>query len=101
MLDRRVVSALTASPRISIPEGFAQRVAAEAVLRSGAGRRTAWRTMRYGPLAFQLALGLLIAAMVLAARFVTPGSTMLVESVLAAEFVALSVCAGLSPGILR
>jgi hypothetical protein len=93
-LDARLVRTLEAAPRVTISSGFALRVSALAAAES-----RAMPAPRFGVWAVRGAFALLVVAMLLFAPWAMTRSTMpiMLESMLAAEFVGLACWLSLRP----
>jgi hypothetical protein len=99
-LGRRLTRALEAAPAVLIPEGFAARTAAAAATHL---TDIPALTSRFGALATQFAFAVLIVAMLVFAPWASTRSIVpvLLEILLALEFVALSTWLSLRQQVAR
>ena len=97
-LEERVTRALEQAPNVTIPADFAARVAAQVPVRP----RVAVRVPRYGLLAAQIGMGVLVFALVVVAMHSTGRGVfgIALEWVLCAELVALAVWLGGAKGLI-
>jgi hypothetical protein len=101
-MENRLVRALEATPAVSIPEGFAARVAAKAPAGAMAVRRAVPMTTQVGVrMAWAVAAVLLVAMFVLAPSAAGMGTLRWVEYSVEMEFVALTVWLTLRPLLRR
>ena len=87
-MNQRLTDALETLPRISIPAGFAARVASQLP----AGRPVSLTPTHYGQTAVLIGIFITLAALLFLARYtIGHASFDLLESLLLAQFVALAV----------